>query len=241
MPYRKKSRKTRKPRRRIYRRRKTTQAKVKAMIRHALKPHQRIMRLHNYGNQIAISANYYITNLTKIAAADRVFNSIAAAEESRNAKHVSMRLDVILQAYTETDGTSITCYIVSPKANTEDSFFDGGSGGLTLGASGTTYQTMSGQAYVNPEYFKIYMRKKVFFPPTGAADVRNVNTMSKRFTFNMKCGWNIRNTTASSWGNLVCPNLPAHNVYLLVFNDNSLVDAEWPTVSYTVLNTYVSS
>lgn len=230
----------RRTRRRTRRYSRISKPVVRQMIRKAVKPLTRVTRLHLYGDALALQANYNIYNLTLIANADRVFNTVAQDHESRRCKHTSLRLDCLIQCNTENDGTTLTAYIVSPKANAEDAFFDSASGGLTLGASGTSFQTMSGQAYLNPDYFKIYMRKKLFFAPTGAADVRNTNVMFKRFTFNMKPQWNLRNNGAAEWGDLVCPQLPHQNLYLLIFNDNQIIDAEWPTVSYTVLNTYVS-
>lgn len=239
MPKRKRySKKGRRRVKRRYSRSKATKKQVRTMIRRALKPHTRMIRLVNSRISSGLDQVLSYYNLSLISTASKVFYTQPEDVQPRVAKHVKMNLDVLVETGTENDGVTITVYILSAKNNTPDDFFDGGSGGLVWGAAGTSYQTVEGQAFINPEYFNIHYRKTLFFPPHAPGDTAQAK-LSRRFTFNMRPNKLIRNNTGS-FEDLVCPQKPSDNYWLVFFNNNVSADLEFPYATFNCLNTYVA-
>lgn len=239
MPYRKRvPKKTRKRPYRYKRRyKRVSKPIVRSMIRRALKPHTNVIRLQNSRIGQGLSANAMVYNLTLISAATKVFATQPTDVIPRTVKHVKMNLDVLVETGTENDGVTITAYIVSLKNNTNDEFFDGTTGGITSPVD-TTYTTVEGQAYVNPEFYNIHKRVKLYFAPHAVGATAHEG-LHKRFTWNHRPNKLIKNVTGR-FEQLVCPNLPSQNYYLIMFNNNSSADLEYPTVTFHCLNTYVS-
>jgi len=234
-----KRKRTRKYSKRRYKRRGTLKKTIKAVVRKAIKPVQSVIRLQQAKADQTITASVNYFNLSLISGMTAIFNTLPTDVDPRSAKHVKLNLDVLIEAATENDGCTITAYIVSIKANTPDNFFDANTGALQLGPNGTTFSEQAGMAYVNPEYFNIHMRKRMYFAPRPVGEDQSIGTNFRRFTWNFKPNMMIRNN-AGRFDSLVCPQKPTQNYYLMVFNNNSGQDFEWPTVTYHVLNTYIA-
>lgn len=226
----------RRTRRRTRRYSRISKPAVRSMIRRALRPHTNVIRLTNSRITQGLTANAVVYNLTLISAATKVFATQPMDIVPRHVKHVKMNLDVLVSTGTENDGVTVTAYIVSLKNNTNDEFFNATTGGITSPVD-TTYTIVDGQAYVNPEYYTIHKRVKLFFPPHAGDDTGHAN-LHRRFTWNHRPNTLIRNVTGR-FEQLVCPNLPSQNYYLIMFNNNSGTDLEFPTVTFHCLNTYV--
>lgn len=240
MPKRKRSYKKarRRTRRRISRYSRVSKPAVRSMIRRALRPHKRVIRLVNSRIKAGLNSVLSYYNLSLINTATPVFHTQPEDVAPRIAKHVKMNLDCLVETGTENEGVAITCYVVSAKNNTPDDFFDGASGGLVWGSAGTSYQTVEGQAFINPEYFNIHLRKTIFFPPHPPGYTAE-SKLSRRFTFSFRPNKIIRNNTGS-FEDLICPQKPSDNYWLVFFNNNSSADLEFPYATFNCLNTYVS-
>lgn len=224
------------------RRRPSFKKTVKAIVRREIKPTQTVLRLLTPVTPQNINLDFRALHLNPISLSqwpnNRLIFGTGADDTYRNqAKHVSMYADIVLRAGSENEGTNITLYIVSPKNDCKDTVFNSANGGLIL-VDNEDYTVTNGQAFVNPGTFNIHMRKKILFPPrTDDADPSR--TLYRRFHWKMRPNHMIKNERGN-FMHLAVPPRPSHNYYLLAFNDNSFVDAEFPTMEMNVMNTYIA-
>lgn len=237
MPYvRRRSRKTYKRRKRIYGRRKAASTKtVQKMIKRALRPHTEVIRkILNFDTTVSANVSWF--HLNPIAGSNNIFDTAANDMHQNQAKHVRMDIDFLLSATNENDGTIFTMYLVSPKTSSQDAMFDGTTGQINLVQS-EHYTYSNAIAYVNTNSFTIHRRWTAFFQPHGVGqpDV----SLFKRKRLVIRPNTFIRNIKGD-FGDLVCPQKPSQNYYLLVFTTNLVADLESPTVQMSVLNTYIA-
>lgn len=238
MPYaRRRSRKTTKRRKRIYGRRKAASTKVvKTMIKKALAPHTQTIRLFSPIPSTNISESYQGFQLNPIQNSTRIFGTDANDMHANQAKHVRMDVDFVIRRGSEHDGVQLTVYIVSPHNNCRDDLFDSNTGSLSL-LSNQDYNITGGIAFVNPQTLKIHKRWKIGFPPGAQGEV--VYPMEKRKSFTFRPNNLIKNK-GGDFSTLRCPYKPTHNYFMLIFNNNSAVDLEFPNIYGSVVNTYIA-
>lgn len=215
---------------------------VKAIVRREIKPTQTILRVLTPHLPANLNLDFRAFHLNPISLTNwtnnRIIFGTGTNDTHRNqAKHVSLYADICLRAGSEDEGTNITAYIVSPKNGCKDSMFNSATGGLIL-VDNQDYTVANGQAFVNPASFHIHMRKKILFPPrTDNADP--TATLYRRFHWKMRPNHIIKNERGD-FMDLPVPQRPSHNYYLILFNDNSFADAEYPTCEFNCLNTYIA-
>jgi len=110
----------------------------------------------------------------------------------------------------------------------------------------THFYSLLGQCLLNKEYFNIIKRKHFTLTNYGAP----LNTASGQSQYGTALQWNWElkpNVTIKAgeaydrWSQHKTGPTPPQSYYLLVFNDNSALDAESPTVTLMAYNTFTVS
>lgn len=229
------SKKGRRRVKRRYSRAKATKKQVRTMIRKALKPHTEVIRkVLNFDATISQTVNWF--HLNPIQVSNNIFDTADNDQHQNQAKHVRIDMDFLLEAASENDGVTFTMYLVSPKNTAQDVMFDGATGQLNI-AQAEHYSYHSGVAFVNPDCWTIHRRWSAFFPPHAVGEVSK--TLFKRKRVTIRPNTFIKNIRGD-FKDLVCPQKPSQNYYLLVFNNNSISDLESPQMKLVVLNTYIA-
>lgn len=176
------------------------------------------------------------TNMTPIFGAD--------GDDDNNYKiqHQSFGMDCYLTlenaVNNEENTIGFTVFLVSLKDDI-GSAFNPNTGVLSL-SSGDHYHTLNGMTMVNKKCFnihKVIRRTLTNFNSNlsiagaksqGGADCRFYLKHSPRSTItNVKGDWKAMSSAQD----------PSKQYYLLIFNDNSLLDGEWPSFSYNQVHT----
>lgn len=226
----------RRTRRRTGRYSRISKPAVRTMIKKALAPHTQTIRLFSPIPSTNISESFNGFQLNPIQNATRIFGTDSNDMHANQAKHVRMDVDFVIRRGSEHDGVQLTVYIVSPHNNCRDDLFDSNTGSLSLIAN-RDYSITGGIAFVNPQTLKIHKRWKIGFPPGAQGEV--VYPMEKRKSFSFRPNNLIKNK-GGDFSTLRCPYKPTHNYFMLIFNNNSAVDIEFPNIYGSIVNTYIA-
>lgn len=172
------------------------------------------------------------TNTFGSSADDDVYNKI---------KHLSSKMDIYINMYNEYNNTQFTAFLVSLKDEIGSSF-NPSTGGITLTADQhyTKVSTYSGLVHLNPLYFKVHRVKRFIVGNNGtAAGTATAERQSGKS--DIRWSWNVRGNRTivnpvGNWKALRSTLDPSKNYYVLLFNDNSALDSEFPTLTMNVLH-----
>jgi len=221
-----------------------TQVLAKAVKKLQLKD----KKSHQYLNyaqsesRVNMSADYVALNLCNYSAGTPIFGAAANDENDYKIIHQSFGLDCYLSLENtinnEPDTTTFTIFLVSL---TDDigNVFNITTGALTLTA-GTHYYIQNGQCMISKKCFKIHkVMRKVLTNHGTALIAPSAQTQSGTdFRFYIK---HSPRTTISNvggdWKNLSSSVDPSKQYYLLIFNDNSVLDLQSPALTYNLVRT----
>lgn len=243
MPYvRRKSRKRRRaPRKYTRRKRKASVKTVRAIVKRALRPMQKVVRLYQHYTWGQLISPVVIQNVSKINTAEQVFDTEPDDLHANQCKLLKKEMKIVITADTEKDYCGISIYVVSLKNSVADADFDALTGVLNL-TSGKHYKSGQGLTFVNPHYFNIMFRRDISFSNLSATNTSTGAFSGSTRTYSkiLRLNHLIRNPVGN-WHALNHPNKPSQNIYVLAFNNNSGLDLESPYIYINVLDTFVTS
>jgi len=168
------------------------------------------------------------------------FGSSADDDVYNRIKHLSSKMDIYINMYNEYNNTQFTAFLVSLKDEIGSSF-NPTTGGLSLTADQhyTKVSTYSGLIHLNPRYFKVH-RVKRFIVGNNGTSAGTATAERQSGKSDIRWSWNIRpNRTivnpVGNWKALRSTLDPSKNYFVLLFNDNSLLDSEFPQLTMNVL------
>lgn len=215
----------------------TTLAKAVKSIQ--LKMKQKTVML-NFGEKIDysnLSSNVDIFPLSKFSNWNPIFGTGANDTEANKCIHKSFGIDMRFEANSETDATNFTIFIVSLKDNVVG--FNNTSAGLSL-TSDLDYHQEDALAMVNKKSFNIHYVKRFTLGNNGvglgSSTAQTQYGTDRRFYTRIRCNKSITNPHGD-WKSLTCSPDPSDNYYLLIFNDNGILDATYPRVRCNIVHT----
>lgn len=194
----------------------------------------------NYGQKIDyanLSGNVDYFSLSKFADWSPIFGTGANDATANKAIHKSFGIDMLFEANSESDQTNFTAMIVSLK----DSFvgFNNSSGNLTLTQT-TDYHQEDALAMVNKKSFNIHWIKRFTLGNNGvglgSSTAQTQYGTDRRFYTRIRVNKTIENPHGD-WTGMSCSSDPSNNYYLLVFNDNGILDATYPRIRANIVHT----
>ena len=242
--------------RKYQRKRKTTVAKMakgKTTSIQALAKSVRSLQLankkqHQYQNYTVSESNVQLTNpfnafnLCNFSGMTPIFGIDGDDDNNYKAVHQSYGMDCYLTlehpASNEENTTQFTIFLVSLKDDIGDAF-NPATGALTL-TSALHYYQQNGLCMLNKKCFNILkvMRKTLtnFGTSLGTAAAQSQHGVDCRFYIKQSPRSVITNVKGD-WKQLSSAQDPSKQHYLLIFNDNSSLDGEYPTLTYNRVHT----
>ena len=168
----------------------------------------------------------------------QVFGSNQNATESRVLKVNSVNIQYQLYANTEEALIDHTVMILTPKSKKVfDEVFNPVTGAITL-TNNTDYVMLQGMALINKNRFKVHHYKRnMTVQQDGGSGTQEVGypLPMNICKVNLKLGWKIKNTLGA-WTDVDTNSLPHWmRMFMVVFNNNSAIDLEYPAIKYTAL------
>jgi len=217
----------------------TTLAKAVKSIQSKLK--QKTVYI-NYGqlfDNSLLSGDYDQFKLSEYSAWSRIFGASSNDEECKKMIHKSFGIDMRFESNSETDAINFTVFLVSLKDNMRAGAWSNTSGILGLTA-GVDYYNQAGLTLLNKDNFNIHSVKRFTLGNNGvglgSSTAQTQYGTDRRFYMKMRCNKSIVNVNGD-WKALGCSQDPSDNYYLLVFNDNNILDATYPRMRATVVHT----
>lgn len=214
----------------------TTLAKAVKSIQ--LKMKAKTVRL-NYGHKLDyqnLSGNVDYFLLSNYSAWTGIFGAGANDSEANKFIHKSMGIDMYINSQSETDPINFTVMIVSLK-DRMPGFNPNGSLSLT---ENIHYHQLDALAMVNKEVFNIHFLKRFTLGNNGvglgSSTAQTQYGTDRRFYAKITCNKSVENAQGD-WKSLACSTDPSDNYYLLVFNDNGILDATYPRIRFNVVHT----
>jgi len=217
----------------------TTLAKAVKSIQRKMK--QKTIML-NYGqtfdNQFLSSAVdvFKLSNYTNWT---RIFGAAADDEAGNKAIHKGFGCDLYFDANSETDATHMTVFLVSLKDNIRGAAFSNTTGALSL-SGGVDFYNNGGFVLLNKNVFNIHSVKRFTLGNNGvglgSSTAQTQFGSDRRIYMKVKCNKTIYNP-AGNWKDLQCSQDASDNYYILVFNDNGILDAAYPRMRAAIVHT----
>lgn len=152
---------------------------------------------------------------------------------------LDMRVTLENPVNNEENTIGFTAFLVSLKDDI-GAVFNPGTGGLTLVANQTHYINQ-GMAMLNKKMFNIHRVKRFHLTNHGTPLAQS----AAQTQYGTDCRWywkvSLNKTIQNPQGNWKSLNSaldPSKQYYVLIFNDNSIVDLESPTVSVSAVHTF---
>lgn len=194
-----------------------------------------------------VSANITGLHLTSPANQQPCFGSTVVDAQKSSARLTSITMECILDMSNEHDNINYTIFLVSLK-DTMTRSWNPSTAVLNL-AQDDHYIFQEGMCLLNQSYFTIHKVKKLatgnygmnpgFFQVAGSVFPGPPSDIKGRHRWTWKISpRTIMKSTTGDWNDLVCPADPSKNIYILVANDNSLVDIQNPTIKVNSLHSY---
>jgi len=163
-----------------------------------------------------------------------VFDTSSDVGETDHFKFTKVNMDILIQPANEANVIDMTFFLVTLKpdtmkqTNVETSF-------MTTLESDVHFRSFSNSlTYVNTSIFKIHMCKRIqtFENYTdGTPETRGFHRIYKKMRVNMDIKSN-----GSNWTSVTDNEWPLdQRYYFLIFNNNSVADLQYPTISYNCL------
>jgi len=196
--------------------------------------------LLNYGvkkDYTFLTGNVDQFPLTQYSSWGNIFGSEANDGQANKMTHKSFGIDMYFNSQSESDAINFTVMIVSLKDNF--SGFNNSTGNITL-SNNLDYHTQDALAMVNKKNFNIHFVKRFTLGNNGvglgSSTAQTQYGTDRRFYTRIRCNKTVVNAHGD-WKSLGCSQDPSDNYYLLVFNDNEILDATYPRVRFNVVHT----
>lgn len=212
----------------------------------AVKSIQRKMKvktvINNYGENVVnslLSTQLDVFPLTKYSAWSPIFGASGDDDDANSMVHKGFGIDMYFDSASETDPINFTVFLVSLKDDIRGPAFNRTSGSLSLSDS-VDYYTYQGFTMLNKKNFNIHSVKRFTLGNNGvglgSSTAQTQYGTDRRFYMKMRANKKIMNINGN-WKDLDCSQDPSDNYYLLVFNDNNLLDATYPRLRYNIVHT----
>lgn len=194
----------------------------------------------NYGQQFdkELSSDVDIFKLSNYSNWNAIFGVGANDSECKKMIHKSFGLDMYLNSSTEPDPIQFTIFLVSLKDSVRGAAFNNSTGALSL-SSGFDYYAQNGLVLLNKDLFNIHNIKRCVLGNNGvglgSSTAQTQYGTDRRYYMKMRCNKTVMSTTGD-WKALDCSQDPSDNYYLLIFNDNGILDAQNPRVRINVVH-----
>jgi len=215
----------------------TTLAKAVKSLQYAVNTRKVML---NYGvkkDYTFLTGNVDQFPLTQYSGWTGIFGSEANDGQANKMIHKSMGIDMYFNSQSESDAINFTVMIVSLKDNF--SGFNNVSGNISL-INNLDYHTQDALAMVNKKNFNIHFVKRFTLGNNGvglgSSTAQTQFGTDRRFYTKIRCNKSVVNAHGD-WKSLGCSQDPSDNYYLLVFNDNEILDATYPRVRFNVVHT----
>lgn len=202
----------------------------------------------NYSSELRTPYNMYHLcnyNTMVVGSGNAIFGSSATALDIKadRCRHEAITMDLYVSLEnmlgtnsSEWNTVNFTCFLVSLK-DAIGSKFNASTGAVTLtgGDDYTTVGTVAsvdgGYAYINPKIFKVHKSKRFtlsnFNQSPQTLGLTNP-PLAKQWQWKIYPNQTVVNSVGS-WTDLACAPDPSKNYYVIIFNNNSGIDAENPT------------
>lgn len=201
--------------------------------------------IQNRGASTSFSADYLAINMLDYVTCRFLFGATASDVATCNHwKHINMKGDFIFTPNNEMSNVDLSVFVVTLK-DEASALYDKSTGALTL-TEGLHYaindlQTDAGQTYLNPKCFNIHLTKRWIIGnnniasngPTGTGNTSVTGV--KRRALTIKCN-QMQYNPAGNVQSLKVSQDPSKQWYMLIFNNNSSADFEFPQVYYNIIH-----
>lgn len=179
----------------------------------------------------------YVLPLSQFSGWTRVFGADADDESNHRALWKKSNFDFQIDGQSESDSIDYTMYIVSLTKAGQEELFTQATGTLNgpLGASSITNTTHFwvggtwGMAMLNRKYFNIHYCRRLMTGVGTGATVNDINTNRKRGYFKLLHNGgkgHIITNPKGDWKAMASPQVANQNYYVILFNNDSTVDAQ---------------
>lgn len=194
----------------------------------------------NYGqtwNNTNLSSPYAAFHLTSPSNWGVIFGTAANDGQQNATIWKSTGLDLYFNIGNESALTTFTVFLVHAKD--EAANLISSTGTLSM-SSGDAYYSIGSQTMINKKYFRILGVRRFQLGNNGQA--ASVSTAQMQFGIERRMYMKFRANKklinpGGDWKDLTRSLDPSGNYYLLVFNDNSSADLEYPTLTMTSVHT----
>lgn len=211
-------------------------------LQRAQKSQHQYLNYHQGGVQENITQDYKAINLCLYNSWTNIFGVDNDDDNNQSAVHQSFGFDGYISLENlinnEEDSVNFTMFLVSLK-DTIGSAFNPTTGALSL-TNADHYITRSGLVLLNKKCFNIHrvMRRTLtnHGTPLAQPSAQTQGGTDFRFYFKHSPRAKIMNPVGD-WRALNSALDPSKQYYLLIFNDNSIVDLESPCITYNIVHT----
>lgn len=189
-----------------------------------------------------VQNDYFAFNLMTPAAWTNIFQQPTAMENAQKAYTRSLYLDMMFRCGNEQSASTFKVFLVSIKPGAGRRYLETTSEGTSL-SNEVHYKkvgiasNLNAQVMLNPAIYNIHRQKTFTISPTeltnNASGGSNQLATFKRVVWKMKWCKLLSSYGASDWRShntgFYVP--PEKRLYVLVFNDNSAIDEEYPMFS----------
>lgn len=220
---------------------------VQALAKSVRTLQRKVKTQHQYlnyaqGVSTGVSENWYALNLSQYASYSPIFGTDTNDDDDNKIVHVAFGLDGYLDlanaVNNEENTITFTIFLVSLK-DAIGNAFNPATGALTLN-NGLHYQFQNGLVMLNKKVFNIHaIRRRVLTnhgTDLGSPSAQTQHGSNYRFYLKHRVNKVIQNPYGD-WKAMSSAQDPSKQMYLLIFNDNSLVDLESPTFTCNVVHT----
>lgn len=232
----------------------TTLANQIKSIKKTLKAETEYLQYGNHTANGVIQSPAYQINMNDFQNLQRIFGTTADDDTDNKIVRRSFGIDMYVTAESpnnEEETIHYTAFMVSLRDEANDlSLWNPLTGTLNL-VQGTHYYDNAGltagaMVLLNKKYFKIHKTKRFTLTNNGTALVNP----SAQTQYGTDCRWYWKMNTGNqviqnsggvpggNWKDMRAIPDPSKNYYILIFNDNSLVDLEYPELQYTTVQTF---
>jgi len=215
----------------------TTLAKAVKSIQLKMKA-KTVMLNYGYKNDNQnLSSNVDVFHLTRYVDWNPIFGATGNDDDANKMIHKSMGLDMYFNSNSETDPINFTVFIVSLKDTALG--FNNATGALTL-VEDQDYHQLDALTMINKKAYNIHYTKRFTLGNNGvglgSSTAQTQYGTDRRFYAKIKCNKSVENPHGD-WKQLNVSADPSDNYYLLVFNDNGILDATYPRLRLNVVHT----
>lgn len=194
----------------------------------------------NYGNVVNqnLAGNVEVFHLTNTASWNVIFGTDAQDADNNKVIYKGLGMDLYFNSANEPANITFTCFLVS-LTDLIGVNFNVNTGNLSL-VNNFHYTIQGAQVLLNKKCFKIHKVKRFTLGNNNTA--LSAPSAQKQYgtdyRFYWKCSKNqVFMNPYGDWKPINAQLDPNKNMYLLVFNDNSALDLESPTLQYNVVHT----